>query len=96
MHRLHHAVTPTYYNKNFSFDLVIWDRLFGTYAEYEAGTDVATVPVGLDHNPYNNQNTTVGVLREYFLTTYVVSWREIKKIFGTSSPPSSGFGAKTT
>jgi sterol desaturase/sphingolipid hydroxylase (fatty acid hydroxylase superfamily) len=86
MHRLHHAVTPAYYNRNFSFDLVIWDRIFGTYAQCEAGTDIATIPVGLDHNPYNNLNTTGGILREYFLTTYIVFWREIKKMFRTSSP----------
>ena len=79
MHRLHHAVTPAYYNKNFSFDLVIWDRLFGTYAEYGPGTDAATIPVGLNNNPFNNQDTTVGVLREYFLTTYVVFWREAQE-----------------
>jgi sterol desaturase/sphingolipid hydroxylase (fatty acid hydroxylase superfamily) len=86
MHRLHHATTPAYYNRNFSFDLVIWDRLFGTYVECNSWTDVAAIPVGLDHNPFNRQNTTVGILREYFLTTYVVFWREIKKIF-RSQPP---------
>ena len=87
MHRLHHAATPAYYNTNFSFDLVIWDRLFGTYAECDPGTDIEAIAVGLEHNPFNNQNTTVGVLREYFLTTYVVFWRELKKLFSKAPPP---------
>ncbi|TNE91101.1 MAG: fatty acid hydroxylase family protein [Deltaproteobacteria bacterium] len=31
-HRLHHARNPRYLNKNFGHNLIIWDRLFGTYA----------------------------------------------------------------
>jgi sterol desaturase/sphingolipid hydroxylase (fatty acid hydroxylase superfamily) len=79
MHRLHHAVAPAYRDKNFSFELVIWDRLFGTYAACDAATDVMTIPLGLDENPFNRQSTLGGVLREYFLTTYVVFWRELKQ-----------------
>jgi sterol desaturase/sphingolipid hydroxylase (fatty acid hydroxylase superfamily) len=30
-HGIHHSVEPRHYNSNFSGDLVIWDRLFGTY-----------------------------------------------------------------
>lgn len=32
-HRVHHASNPCYINKNFGGLLIIWDRLFGTYAE---------------------------------------------------------------
>lgn len=32
-HRVHHAVNPHYINKNYGGMLVIWDRLFGTFAE---------------------------------------------------------------
>ena len=32
-HRVHHAVNPQYINKNYGGMLVIWDRLFGTFAE---------------------------------------------------------------
>lgn len=81
MHRLHHATTPAYHNKNFSNDLVIWDRLFGTYATCDAATDIATVPIGLDDNPFNEPTTMAGALRVYFLTTYVVFWQELKKGF---------------
>jgi sterol desaturase/sphingolipid hydroxylase (fatty acid hydroxylase superfamily) len=77
MHRLHHAVSPAYHNKNFSNDFVIWDRLFGTYAACDAGVDVRAIPVGLHDNPFNRHLTTGGALREYFLTTYLVFWREL-------------------
>ena len=32
-HRVHHAINPAYLDKNYGATLVIWDRLFGTYAE---------------------------------------------------------------
>jgi hypothetical protein len=32
-HRVHHAVNPSYLDKNFGATLIVWDRLFGTYAE---------------------------------------------------------------
>lgn len=79
MHRLHHATAPEYYNKNFSFDLLIWDRVFGTYAVCDPATDVRTIPIGLSDNPFNQQPTILGSLREYFVTTYLVLWRELRK-----------------
>src|SRR5512138_369597 len=36
-HRVHHAVNPRYLDKNYGGMLVVWDLLFGTYAE-ERGT----------------------------------------------------------
>ena len=32
-HRVHHAINPQYINKNYGGMFVIWDRLFGTFAE---------------------------------------------------------------
>lgn len=34
-HRVHHAVNPQYINKNYGGMLIIWDRLFGTFAVEE-------------------------------------------------------------
>ena len=34
-HRVHHAVNDAYIDKNYGGMLIIWDRLFGTYAEEE-------------------------------------------------------------
>jgi sterol desaturase/sphingolipid hydroxylase (fatty acid hydroxylase superfamily) len=78
MHRLHHATNPEYYNKNFTFDLVLWDRLFGTYASCDAAS-LDRISLGLDHGPFNSGRSLGAVLRDYFLTTYVVFWRELRK-----------------
>ena len=32
-HRVHHASDPDYLDKNYAGILIIWDRMFGTYAE---------------------------------------------------------------
>ena len=32
-HRVHHGVNVKYLNKNFGNLFIIWDRIFGTYAE---------------------------------------------------------------
>ena len=80
MHRLHHAESRDYHDKNFTFDLVIWDRLFGTYATCDASA-VADIPLGLKGNPFNSSGTVTGVLRNYFLTPYLVFWHELRKGF---------------
>lgn len=79
MHRLHHAKPASYHDSNFTFDLVIWDRLFGTYVACAPGTDPLTIPLGLEENPFNAHDTIGGTLREYFLGTYVVFFQELRK-----------------
>jgi sterol desaturase/sphingolipid hydroxylase (fatty acid hydroxylase superfamily) len=76
MHRVHHSSSPAYYNRNFSFDLVLWDRLFGTYALCD---DAAQLSIGLVDNPFNSSGSLKGVLRDYFLTTYVEFWHAVRK-----------------
>ncbi len=34
-HRVHHAINPQYLDKNYGATLIVWDRLFGTFAEEE-------------------------------------------------------------
>jgi sterol desaturase/sphingolipid hydroxylase (fatty acid hydroxylase superfamily) len=79
MHRLHHAASQRYYNSNFTFDLVIWDRLFGTYAACDASA-AANVRLGLDDNPFNGRGIK-GLLRDYFLIPYAIFWRELRQGF---------------
>ena len=76
MHRVHHSNSPAFYNRNFSFDFVLWDRLFGTYTLCE---EAAQLPIGLLDNPFNTDGSLKGVLRAYFLTTYVEFWRAVKQ-----------------
>lgn len=45
-HRVHHGVNPQYLDKNFSEFLIIWDRIFGTFAPEEE-----EVCYGLTHPP---------------------------------------------
>ncbi len=37
-HRVHHAVNDEYLDKNFGGILIVWDRIFGTYAEEDPRT----------------------------------------------------------
>src|SRR5665647_3585262 len=32
-HRVHHAINPRYLDRNYGGMLIVWDRLFGTFAE---------------------------------------------------------------
>jgi len=77
MHRLHHAACAQYHDKNFTFDLVIWDRLFGTYASCDSAA-VAAIPLGLEDNPFNSAPGIRGVLRDYFVTPYVAFWQALR------------------
>jgi sterol desaturase/sphingolipid hydroxylase (fatty acid hydroxylase superfamily) len=77
MHRLHHARAAQYHDKNFTFDLVIWDRIFGTYATCDAA-EIGAIPLGLDDNPFNRTSTIKCVLRDYFLTSYIVFWQALR------------------
>jgi len=43
-HRVHHAVNPEYLDKNYGGTLIVWDRLFGTYAP-----EIAPPVYGITH-----------------------------------------------
>lgn len=50
-HRAHHAFQKRYIDKNFGGVLIVWDRLFGTFAETEEDPRYGlTVPIGT-YNP---------------------------------------------
>ena len=50
-HRVHHAVNPRYLDKNYGAVLVIWDRLFGTFAEEAEPCIYGTVKPLASWNP---------------------------------------------
>jgi sterol desaturase/sphingolipid hydroxylase (fatty acid hydroxylase superfamily) len=55
MHRVHHSVLRTEHDRNYGFNLSLWDRLFRTYlAEPSAGQQGMTI--GL--NPYQSEAPT--------------------------------------
>jgi len=43
VHRVHHARNPQYLDKNFGASLVIWDRLFGTWAPEDETPEYGTL-----------------------------------------------------
>jgi sterol desaturase/sphingolipid hydroxylase (fatty acid hydroxylase superfamily) len=52
-HRVHHASNPEYVDRNYGGILIIWDRLFGTFAQEQPQNPIAyglVHPVGT-HNP---------------------------------------------
>lgn len=55
-HRVHHSSLPQHWDKNFSVDLIIWDRLFGTY--FECGKE-EDPPLGFSGSMYNQQNPLI-------------------------------------
>lgn len=46
MHRVHHSTEQDAQNRNFGFNLSIWDRLFGTYRRADA-MDLTSMHIGL-------------------------------------------------
>jgi len=94
MHRLHHATSAEYHNKNFTFDFVLWDRLFGTYATCKSSA-VEHISLGLDDNPFNGDKTAKAVLRNYFLTPYIVFFQALRAGFGAWLPARFTAGRKS-
>jgi len=58
-HRVHHASNPQYIDKNLGGILIIYDRLFGTYAK-----ETITPVYGITHNIYSHNPKDV-LLHEY-------------------------------
>ncbi|RUO55627.1 sterol desaturase family protein [Pseudidiomarina homiensis] len=61
MHRIHHSQIPRETDSNFSFNLSIWDRLFGTYnALPTKGSD--GIEIGLKEYPAGQDSTKLSYL----------------------------------
>jgi sterol desaturase/sphingolipid hydroxylase (fatty acid hydroxylase superfamily) len=54
-HKVHHANQPQYIDRNYSQVLIIWDRLFGSFARYEEPPVVGLVSAVHDNNPLTAQ-----------------------------------------
>ncbi|WP_034729585.1 sterol desaturase family protein [Pseudidiomarina atlantica] len=61
MHRIHHSQVQRETDSNFSFNLSLWDRLFGSYtAKPTAGSD--GIAIGLNEYPATPQSTKLTYL----------------------------------
>ena len=55
IHKVHHANQPQYIDRNYSQVLIVWDRLFGTYAEVGEEPNPGLVKPVHDYNPLTAQ-----------------------------------------
>lgn len=70
-HRVHHASNPEYIDKNLGGILIIFDRLFGTYAK-----ETITPVYGITHNIHSHDPRVI------LLHEYKDLFKELKKIRG--------------
>ena len=82
-HRVHHASNPEYLDRNYGGIVIIWDRLFGTFAREEPETRIV---YGLVH-PIGSLNPLRIMFHEWVAiardTLRANSWRErLKVLFG--------------
>lgn len=61
MHRIHHSQIPRETDSNFSFNLSVWDRLFGSYTQKPVrGSD--GIQIGLKEYPASDDSTKLSYL----------------------------------
>jgi sterol desaturase/sphingolipid hydroxylase (fatty acid hydroxylase superfamily) len=92
-HRVHHASNPDYLDRNFGGILIIWDRLFGTFAAERPGIRIT---YGLVH-PVGSLNPLRITCHEWLAMARDVyrarSWREkLQQLFGR---PGTSLAART-
>ncbi|MEE4212327.1 MAG: sterol desaturase family protein [Parvularcula sp.] len=55
VHKVHHANQPQYIDKNYAQVLIVWDRLFASYAPVEQEPNPGLVKPTYDYNPITAQ-----------------------------------------
>ena len=73
-HKVHHANQPQYIDRNYSQVLILWDRLFGTFAEAGEEPTVGLVKPVHDYNPLTAQFVGLRQLKERMDTAD--SWQD--------------------
>ncbi|CAM3919282.1 sterol desaturase family protein [Rheinheimera salexigens] len=61
MHRIHHSQRPEETNSNYSFNLTVWDKLFGSYRKTATKID-QELDIGLVQYQKPEQNSGLGYL----------------------------------
>lgn len=87
-HRVHHASNPEYLDRNYGGMIILWDRLFGTFAEEQRGKQIR---YGLVH-PVGSLNPFRIVFHEWGVMARDVArartWRErLISLFGRPGVP---------
>ncbi len=61
MHRVHHSIHHPEFNRNFGFNLAIWDRIFGTYKE-QPDDGHAEMTIGLPEYQANRKQSALWMI----------------------------------
>ena len=80
MHRLHHSSRENETNSNFSFNLSIWDRIFGTYMQSPALGQL-DMTIGLDRFRNDKSQRLLSLLYMPFIKNidgYAINYRDTK------------------
>lgn len=90
-HRVHHASNAEYVDRNFGGIVILWDRLFGTFAEERVGTKIT---YGITH-PLGSLNPLRIAFHEWIAMggdfVHARTWRErLAQLFG---PPGGSSGS---
>lgn len=90
-HRVHHASNPEYLDRNYGGVLIVWDRLFGTFADERSSLAIA---YGLVHPPGSGNPLWIAVHEWWRIARDVAAargWRaRLKQAFGR---PADSLGA---
>lgn len=80
-HRVHHGYNPEYIDKNFGAVLIVWDKLFGTYAP-----EIATVEFGV------GEADAVDTPVDAFFGGYRRLWAQVRTASSPQEAVSIAFG----
>src|SRR4051812_3413089 len=78
-HRVHHAVQPEYLDRNYGGVLIVWDKLWGTYAEEQAD---APITYGLVHQIHTNNPVKIAFSEWLEMLKDVRSAKNYREAFG--------------
>lgn len=70
MHRVHHSINPDETNRNFGFNLSLWDRLLGTYRHQPEAGHTAMMIGNPDYRNPRQVNRIGGMLLMPFRSAY--------------------------
>ncbi len=78
-HRVHHAINPAYIDKNHAGVFMIWDRLFGTFKEEEADTEI-TYGITTQLKSWNAAWANMHYYVEIFQKARLMKWKDKLKM----------------
>ena len=78
-HRVHHAVEPEYLDRNYGGVLIIWDRLFGTFAQYR---EDAPITYGMVRQLDSNNPLKIAFAEWAALLRDLRSARSLREVLG--------------